>query len=195
MTISEYCTTEYPETRSCPPFAEDIFEYLHNYTNPRPTTPEEIEQVAISCTFRLLPPANEVAGKVTFSLSVCLHGVICDHYRWYFGSHHTGTPCPCPVHPFCTRTSPAPIIPVIWSSWHLVAKTKTSPHPVLTSGGWIPKHIVCKLLLPSTTVVVERLCFHRHLSFTCWVDRHPPGQTPPGRNPLGKHYPPPPSAC
>ena len=48
--------------------------------------------------------------------------------------------------------------------------------------------------LPSATVVVERKCFHKHLSghrgmYTPWADtpldrHHPPEQTP-----LGRHYP------
>ena len=41
--------------------------------------------------------------------------------------------------------------------------------------------------LPSATVIVERLCFHRYLSV------HRGADTPPGQTPLaGKHHPPPP---
>ena len=56
------------------------------------------------------------------------------------------------------------------------------------------------LFLPSATVVVERLCFHKRLSFcprwgevyTPWPGRHSPlaRQTPPGRPPQPGGHPP-----
>ena len=51
--LQEFCRTEYPETRHCPPFREDMFGFLHNYTNPRPIIEEEIKQVARRCAERL----------------------------------------------------------------------------------------------------------------------------------------------
>ena len=50
----EYCIRYYPETIPCPPLPEDMFGFLHNYTNPRPITVEETEQVILSCFNRLL---------------------------------------------------------------------------------------------------------------------------------------------
>ena len=47
------CTTAFPDTGHCPPFPEDMFGVLHNYTNPRPITVQEIEEVRDSCTSRL----------------------------------------------------------------------------------------------------------------------------------------------
>ena len=44
---------KYLETRSCPPYPEDIFDFLHNYTNPRPITVQEIQEVTFSCWGRL----------------------------------------------------------------------------------------------------------------------------------------------
>ena len=60
------CRTYYPETRSCPSLSEDLFSFLHNYTNPRPTTSDELDQVVGSCIGRLLPTGNEVAGRLCF---------------------------------------------------------------------------------------------------------------------------------
>ena len=49
----KFCIKYYPETRPCPPFQEDMFGVLHNYTNPRPITADEIAQVSIGCIRRL----------------------------------------------------------------------------------------------------------------------------------------------
>ena len=47
-----FCSNYYPDTMPCPPFS-DIFIFLHNYTNPRPITADQIRQVLTSCWTRL----------------------------------------------------------------------------------------------------------------------------------------------
>ena len=48
-----YCSIQSLEIKDCPPFREDMFGFVHNYTHPRPITREEIFEVIFSCYDRL----------------------------------------------------------------------------------------------------------------------------------------------
>ena len=49
---NEFCAKPYPETIGCPAVHQDIFPVLHNYTNPRPITADEISHVIETCSDR-----------------------------------------------------------------------------------------------------------------------------------------------
>ena len=118
----------------------------------------------IACSrgiFTLLPPANEIAGRMFSVVSVyhCLsiRGVPCDNYLWCHWSvtSHVGT-----LHPsFPTLTIPGPPrpsrLPSPYRVWHLQT-CSLEPHHPAPPPPRLPRHVRSNLLV-STYVVCERL--------------------------------------